>query len=443
MPKVFPPESIDDLRKISGTKNLSKIYESLISDPVISDMSPKMDPSQFGNVKGLSIQHYLVKMVNKILTILDTNNEKEKFAVLSQLIDWSKAFDRQDPKLGIQSFIKNGVRPTLIPLLVSYFQERKMIVKWHGTTSSTHDLPGGGPQGCTLGLIEYKSNSNNNADHVPADMRYKFVDDLSTLEKINLILIGLSSYNFKHHVASDIGINQKFLPSSQSQQYLKQIEKWTHDNLMKLNVKKSKVMIFNYTDNFQFSTRLYLENTLLDIITETKLLGTIITSDLTWSRNTQMIVKKGYQRMLILQKLFSFKVSMKDMVNIYILYIRSILEFSCQVWHYSINEEEKQDLERVQKVALRIILNDDYQNYEQALEVLNLDKLSSRRDKLCLSFAKKCLRHDQTKDMFPLNPPNEFNIRNKEKYVVQHAKHSSLLDSSIPQLQRALNNDAK
>ena len=246
-------------------------------------------------------------MVNKILTILDTNNEKEKFAVLSQLIDWSKAFDRQDPKLGIQSFIKNGVRPTLIPLLVSYFQERKMIVKWHGTTSSTHDLPGGGPQGCTLGLIEYKSNSNNNADHVPADMRYKFVDDLSTLEKINLILIGLSSYNFKHHVASDIGINQKFLPSSQSQQYLKQIEKWTHDNLMKLNVKKSKVMIFNYTDNFQFSTRLYLENTLLDIITETKLLGTIITSDLTWSRNTQMIVKKGYQRMIILQKLFLSK----------------------------------------------------------------------------------------------------------------------------------------
>ena len=130
----------------------------------------------------------------------------------------------------------------------------------------------GGSQGCTLGLIEYKSNSKNNADYVPADMRYKFVDDLSTLEKINLILIGLSSYNFKHHVASDIGINQKFLPSSQSQQYLNQIEKWTHDNLMELNVKKLKVMIFNYTDNFQFSTQLYLENTLLEIITETKLL---------------------------------------------------------------------------------------------------------------------------------------------------------------------------
>ena len=196
VPKVYPPVNTDHLRKISGTKNLSKIYEALLSDFIIEDMNPKIDPSQFGNEKGLSIQHYLVKMVHRILTILDTNNETEKFAVLSQLVDWSKAFDRQDPKLGIQSFIRNGVRPTLIPLLVSYFQDRKMIVKWHGLTSTTRDLPGGGPQGCTFGLLEYKSNSNDNVDHVPPNMRFKFVDDLSTLEKLNLILIGLSSYNF-------------------------------------------------------------------------------------------------------------------------------------------------------------------------------------------------------------------------------------------------------
>ena len=152
VPKVFPPETTEDLRKISGTKNFSKIFEALISDPIIADMAPNMDKSQFGNVKGLSIQHYLVKFVNKILTILDSNNEQEKYAVLASLVDWSKAFDRQDPKLGIQSFIKNGVRPTLIPILISYFQDRKMVVKWHGTTSSSCDLPGGGPQGCTLGL---------------------------------------------------------------------------------------------------------------------------------------------------------------------------------------------------------------------------------------------------------------------------------------------------
>ena len=44
-------------------------------------------------------------------------------------------------------------------------------------------------------------------------------------------------------------------------------------------------MIFNFTD-LQFTTRLYLESNLLEIITETKLLGTIITSDLKWHKNT-------------------------------------------------------------------------------------------------------------------------------------------------------------
>ena len=250
------------MRKISGTKNLSKIYEALLSDTIIIDMDPSTDPSQFGNEKGLSIQHYLLKMVNKILTILDTNNDREKYAVVAQLVDWSKAFDRQDPKLGIQSFIRNGVRPTLIPLLISYFQERKMIVKWHGLTSTTRDLPGGGPQGCTFGLLEYKSNSNNNADHVPQDMRFKFVDDLSTLEKLNLILAGLSSYNFRNHVASDIGIEQKYLPTGnfESQQYLKNIELWTDANKMKLNVKKSEIMIFNFTEDYQFSARLHMDS---------------------------------------------------------------------------------------------------------------------------------------------------------------------------------------
>ena len=62
---------------------------------------------------------------------------------------------------------------------------------------------------------------------------------------------------------------------------------------MKLNIEKSKVMVFNFTVDSQFATRLYLENTLLETITQTKLLGTIIQSDLKWSENTDMIVKKG------------------------------------------------------------------------------------------------------------------------------------------------------
>ena len=272
-------------------------------------------------------------------------------------------------------------------------------------------------------------------------MRFKFVDDLSVLEKLSLILIGLSSYNFRNHVASDIGTHQKYLPNIniQSQNYLDQIQTWTETNKMKLNVDKSKVMIFNFTEDYQFATRLYIEDVLMETINQTKLLGTIVQSDLKWSENTTMIVKKGYQRMLILQKLYAFNIPDEDLVQIYILYIRSILEQNCQVWHYSITNEEKSDLERVQKVATKIILKERYTNYDQALKHLNLDYLTARRDKLCLKFATKCLKHEKTKDMFPLNVQTDHDIRQTQKYHVQFANTNRLRDSAIPQLQRALN----
>jgi hypothetical protein len=83
--------------------------------------------------------------------------------------------------------------------------------------------------------------------------------------------VGMSSYNFRQHVASDIGINQQYIPSGkiQSQQYMDNISEWTDSKQMLLNEKKTKIMIFNYTQNHQFSTRVYLKQTLLDIINET------------------------------------------------------------------------------------------------------------------------------------------------------------------------------
>ena len=77
------------------------------------------------------------------------------------------------------------------------------------------------------------------------------------------------------------------------------------------------------------------------------------------------------------------------------------------------------------------------------MNYLNLETLSKRRDDLCLRFAKKCLKMDKTKDLFPLNPNTEQdNLRFPEKYLVQYASTGRLLDSAIPQMQRALNADA-
>ena len=90
-------------------------------------------------------------------------------------------------------------------------KEREMQVKWKGSLSNTRELPGGGAMGATLGNIEFSSQTNHSADCVPEDDRFKWVDDLTVLEKINLINIGLCSYNFKQHVASNIPIHGQYI----------------------------------------------------------------------------------------------------------------------------------------------------------------------------------------------------------------------------------------
>ena len=213
VPKCYPPKDTSQIRNFSGLLNFDKQMEKLISELIISDMSLKIDPAQYGNQKGVSIQHYLINMIHRILTVLDTNTQRETFAVIASMIDWNNAFPRHCPKLGIESFIENGVRPVLIPVLINYFQDREMSVQWHGCRSVPRKVNGGGPQGATIGLLEYLSQSNDNSDCVSESERFKFLDDLSILEIVNLLTIGITSYNLKYQIPSDVPQHNQYIPS--------------------------------------------------------------------------------------------------------------------------------------------------------------------------------------------------------------------------------------
>ena len=443
VPKKFPPRTVSELRNISGLLNLDRVFEKIVSKMIIFDMKSKLDPSQYANQKGQSINHYLVKMIDKILSTIDKN---EKHAILATYVDWKEAFPRQCPKLGIESFLKNGVRASLIPVLINYFQGRFMKVKWHNEFSSERELKGGGPQGGSLGIWEYLSQSNDNANCVDESERFKFVDDLSFLEIIQLLNIGLATYNLKQHVPSNIPVHNQILDAKhlKSQQQLSQINTWTKKKKMKLNIKKTKNMIFNFSKKFQFATNMSIENEEIETVTVTKLLGTYITNDLSWDKNTSEIVKSAYQRMQILHRAAKFTNRKRDLRNIYISYIRSILEKSAVVWHSSLTNKNRKDLERVQRCATYIIMGKDFKNYKTALKDLNLETLEQRRNNLCLKFAKSCLKNEKVKNLFPLNR-NEHKMekRSKEKYKVMKIKTNRYKKSAIPHMVNLLNSHEK
>ena len=92
----------------------------------------------------------------------------------------------------------------------------------------------------------------------------------------------------------------------------------------------------------------------------------------------------------------------------------------------------------MQKSALRCILGESYNSYEDALKKLGLVTLVERREQMCLKFAKECLKLDKMKMLFPRNESSHSILkRNPEFYKVVSAQ-TRLLSWHSPSSQTEL-----
>ena len=92
---------------------------------------------------------------------------------------------------------------------------RTEVLLLSGKTSDKRNVPGGGPQEAYLGNLEYKAQSNESANSVIEDSRFKFVDDLTVLEKLNFPLVSIASNNNKESVSNDVDVSNQIIPSEQ------------------------------------------------------------------------------------------------------------------------------------------------------------------------------------------------------------------------------------
>ena len=238
--------------------------------------------------------------------------------------------------------------------------------------------------------------------------------------------------------------HNQFIPSEhlKTQQYLEDINKWAEDHKMKLNAKKTKTMIFNFSTNKQFATKITLNGEPLLTVSEQKILGTILTSDLSWDRNTENMVKAANASMRLLHAASKFTRKLSDLKQIYTMFVRSRVETSVAVWHSGLTKSNKEMIERIQRQSMKVIFRKQYSSYENAVKMAKMDTLDVRREKLCLQFAKNCLKIDKLKQMFPLNfKDHDMTQRKNEKFKVNHARTERYLQSSIPYLQRLLNSN--
>ena len=126
-----------------------------------------------------------------------------------------------------------------------------------------------------------------------------------------------------------------------------------------------------------------------------------------------------------------------QMFDVYSKEVRSILEMAVPVWHPGLTRQQSTDIENVQKMAMKIILQDKYVSYPLACSTLATKTLEERRLQLCAKFAAKNVKSSNS-FFTKLNP--SVNTRQPSNLVKEYRCNTVRYQkSSLPFLASLIN----
>ena len=158
IPKKGMPQSFADLRNISCTPLLSKVFENFLLVKIKEETALKSN--QYGGVKGCSTTHMVVGLLQEICE----NAEDFRSATVLTAIDYSKAFNRVSFQHCLEALRRKGASTPVLKLVASFLTNRTMTVRVGNVWSDPLDVSGGCPQGSVLGVRLFNSTTDNLED---------------------------------------------------------------------------------------------------------------------------------------------------------------------------------------------------------------------------------------------------------------------------------------
>jgi hypothetical protein len=164
--------------------------------------------------------------------------------------------------------------------------------------------------------------------------------------------------------------------------------------------------------NSNFSAPITIRGQEVDVVSEAKLLGVVLSDDLKWNRHINYIFKKAAKRLYGLRLLKRNALPSHILISTYCSHIRPIVEYACQVWHYGLPQYLIDQVEKIQKRALKIIFPGT--TYAECLLKANLMTLYERRTFLCNPLFSKML--EPTHKLNALVPPKNLQTYDLRSY---------------------------
>ena len=378
VPKIRPPKLIEnDLRPISLTPTLSKVFESLVGRWVVEAIGEKFDKKQYGALKGRSTTHALVDITHCWHKALD--DEQSARVVF---VDYAKAFDHVDHRTVLSKLAELGVPPLLVRWMHSFLSNRQQRVKIGEVVSEWLSPNGGMPQGTWLGVYIFLTLIN---DLKSTFNLHKFVDDCTLSEILPRSAV------------------------SSMQPEIDDLNKWSNDNYMNINISKTKEMLIGHIKQ-AMPPALRLNDNEIERVHVYKLLGLYINNNLTWDDHVSSICTKTAKRLHFLKLLKRAAMSTADLLRYYESVIRPVAEYACVVWHSSLTKDQSARLESIQRRALKLIYGRD--NHEMIM----LPSLADRREDLAKRFFNSLI--NPTNCLHYLLPPKrDINVISKLRHV--------------------------
>ena len=179
----------------------------------------------------------------------------------------------------------------------------------------------------------------------------------------------------------------------------------------------------------------------LQVVQSTKLLGVMVDDQLSWKPHVTTIIRSASYKIYMLRRLRSLGAPADELRGVYLTFILPKLMYASPAWSSSLNLTQRQQLERVQKRAFRVILGPAYRSYEDALTCLSLPRLASRHQEALDKFGEGLLRHPRLRHLLPPDvPPPVRATRHHNRVAPLRAPRTDRYHhSAVPTMVRAIN----
>ena len=352
---------VKNYRPISKLSTIAQIFDSLVHSKLTSFFSPYIGAEQHGFAKGKSTNTNLISFTEKVAESFSNRSQVDTIYT-----DFAKAFDRVSFEALIYKLRCSGIGGVLLQWMQSYLMGRLQVVSLGNTYSREFSVLSGVPQGSHLGPLFFSLFLNDLRSYINPRIQFLlFADDCKLFMEI---------FTIEDCLCLQSGLDD----------FVKYCELFC----LRVNLEKCAVISFSRLVNGRIDFDYAIHNTTLYRVLEVKDLGVMLDSRLCFKTHLSYIGNKAMKMLgYVIRTCRDFS-NLAAIKAVYSAYVRSHLEYCCQVWNTA-TATDRLSLERVQRKFTRFLFGKGLLNvpeisefhYRPVLDALRLQSLECRRDK--------------------------------------------------------------